>query len=166
MRLTKQDIEDLARDTLDQYGLSDVIFRWDNSKRRFGKARSEFDYIYGRYWIPVEMSLSWPLCQAAKSDDAIMDTILHEVAHLLHTKRTHLPSDHGPEWKRICVEIGADPSRCYDSAIIDNSKLRYKYTASCPDGCTFGFSRMGKAWARGSKRCRKHWNKLEIVQNY
>lgn len=38
-------------------------------------------------------------------ENLVFDTILHEIAHAM----THPSVRHGPEWKAICIKIGAIP---------------------------------------------------------
>lgn len=43
------------------------------------------------------------------SESAVMDTILHEIAHALAPG-----AGHGAEWKKACIRIGAKPNRLAD----------------------------------------------------
>jgi len=59
--------------------------------------------------------------QLAKAKPGVAeDTILHEIAHGIDVKRRGR-SDHGPEWQKICMEIGASPeataSNAFDESI-------------------------------------------------
>ena len=65
----------------------------------------------GRAWhvfrrIDLNPHLFW------EHPEELRDTVLHEVAHLLAGPR----KGHGAEWKRICLKIGARPTRCPDMA--------------------------------------------------
>ena len=88
---------DLALALMRQHGLHDWTFRFDHARRRFGSCRPRRRLI----------TLSRPL--AFLNEEAqVRDTILHEIAHAL------TPWDgHGRNWKRKCIEIGAEPRRCY-----------------------------------------------------
>jgi len=70
---------------------------------RFGQCRT----------IEKQIGLSLKLV-VLNNEDAVRDTILHEIAHALDTVRHGRHSGHGPRWKAICREIGANP-RCYYS---------------------------------------------------
>lgn len=45
------------------------------------------------------------------SDEEILDTVLHELAHVLAGPR----AKHGPEWKKWARELGAQPTAYYKS---------------------------------------------------
>jgi predicted SprT family Zn-dependent metalloprotease len=45
--------------------------------------------------------------------DIIEDTIRHEIAHAIDAKRRGY-SKHDYVWKKVCLEVGADPSRTAD----------------------------------------------------
>jgi predicted SprT family Zn-dependent metalloprotease len=70
-------------------------------------------------WIEANPTLTWEM----------EDVIRHEIAHAIdyEIRRT---SYHDTAWKRICVQIGADPSRLYDNP--DANKPKGKYTLKCP----------------------------------
>lgn len=54
------------------------------------------------------------------SDFETRDTVLHEIAHALEVIR-HGTSGHGPVWKSICREVGAQPiAKC-------NAKIHHQY---------------------------------------
>lgn len=68
----------------------------------------------------------------------IVDTLLHEVAHVLapHCK-------HGPEWKKVAKWLGATPKSCADSSIIDQIDLKNRYKITCTKcGYSFGRNRL------------------------
>lgn len=64
------------------------------------------------------------------SDHEIRDTLLHEIAHALVGHR----AGHGPQWKLMCVKIGAKPNECAD--LKSEDKVEFKWTGVCPDGHT------------------------------
>lgn len=113
--MRKSDAKQMAYDLMLQYGLLDddgSVFgpnTWDvqmtTAKNRFG---------------------SGPLCELNDADE-VADTILHEIAHALTPG-----SGHGSAWKLKCIEIGADPQRCKDGAVVKSPP--YKYKVICP-GC-------------------------------
>lgn len=95
--------EKLARQLMQQHGLSNVAFRWTNAKRQFGAAvhKKRNGVIIYR-----EMRLSAPMVRLNDFDE-VNDTILHEIAHLLAGPE----AGHGPLWRRIARQIGAKPNR-------------------------------------------------------
>jgi len=87
----------LAKDLLRQHGLTDWKFRFDRARRRFGSCST------ARKTITLSRALTM-----MNPDDQVRDTLLHEIAHAL------TPGDgHGSRWKAKCVEIGANPVRCF-----------------------------------------------------
>ena len=109
----------LALTLMRQHGLDSGgwTFRFDHARRRFGSCRNQRRLI----------TLSRPL--TFLNDEAqVRDTILHEIAHAL------TPGDgHGELWKRKCLEIGAEPKRCYGDAEVISPPRRI---APWEIGCT------------------------------
>jgi SprT protein len=95
---TKMDLEyweDVARDTMDSYGLVNWSFKWDRSFTRGGSCN----------YMDTTISLSKHFVLSPYvSEKEIHNIILHEVAHALAGPFT----EHGPEWKRIALDIGCD----------------------------------------------------------
>lgn len=75
----------------------------DNAERRFGVCRP----------AKKEISISRTLA-ALNSDEEVLDTILHEIAHALADTQYRENCGHDERWKAICRQIGARPERCYD----------------------------------------------------
>jgi hypothetical protein len=144
--LTKQDIEELAQAALDEYGLTAAgwTFRWDRARRRAGQCR------YG----PREIGLSWPVFELESNRDRALDTILHEVAHVLAGPG----AGHGHRWKVAAITVGADPRSC-DSQLqaapgpwvadcsCEHEHTRYK---APPAGATYRCNKTGQpvVWRR------------------
>ena len=93
----------LARDLMDEFGLSTWMFQWDNSKTRFGCCK------YNRNVI----SLSEPLT-LLNGEGQVSDTIRHEIAHALAGPS----AGHGRAWQRQCLITGARPQRCYSGNVV------------------------------------------------
>lgn len=106
----------LARTLMLQHGLVGWRFRFDHARRRFGSCR------YGERAI----TLSRPLT-LLNNQEQVRDTILHEIAHAL------TPGDgHGAKWKAKCIEIGANPARCYDDDTVRSPARRpARYRFGC-----------------------------------
>lgn len=142
----------LAVQLMDKHGLLDKgwSFEFDNAKRRFGVCRFRSKRI----------GLSKPLTEANEVEQ-VQDTILHEIAHAIAGHA----AGHGPEWKRVCVEIGAKPERCYTEE--DTVIIAGKYKAVC-GGCGKTFTRH-KRVPRGRRQaclCQNHvkdWNKKKLL---
>lgn len=82
-------------------------FGWHNRSRTLGTC----DYR------AKTISLSRKLV-AVNSEDEILDTILHEIAHALTPK-----AGHGLLWKVMAQSIGARPSACTVTAVLAPSRL-------------------------------------------
>ncbi|UFU06826.1 SprT-like domain-containing protein [Ruania halotolerans] len=88
---------ELGRQLLNEHGLTEWQLRLDSARRRAGLCRYDTRTIsLSRHLVPL------------LDDDAVRDTVLHEIAHALAGPR----SGHGPRWRQIAVEIGASGQRC------------------------------------------------------
>jgi predicted SprT family Zn-dependent metalloprotease len=144
-------------------------FKFDNARRRFGCCNYTYEII----------SLSKGLCEKnLDNPELIEDTIRHEIAHAIclavHGRDA---KGHGSEWKAICVQVGANPIRCYDGDAVES--VDSKYTATCPEcDMKYPIHKLGKRFKNGlrSKACGKCCRangggyqerfKLIITQNY
>jgi len=86
----------LARELLTAHGLTGWSFRLNRSKVNLGLCR------YGQRTI--ELSAFFV---EENSDEAIRDTLLHEIAHALAGRA----AGHGPLWRAMCLRVGAKPER-------------------------------------------------------
>ncbi len=89
-----QKISDKARSLMDSHGLKEWNLRFDESIRSLGKCNYRDRII----------SLSRSHVLDGKEED-IIDTILHEIAHAIAGPKAR----HGPEWKKVAIQIGATP---------------------------------------------------------
>ena len=87
---------DLAAAMLAAHGLGDWSFRFNRSKLNMGLCR------YGLR--RVELSAHFV---EGNSEEAVRDTLLHEIAHALAGRR----AGHGPAWRAMCLRVGARPER-------------------------------------------------------
>ena len=118
--------ENLARQLMREHGLEGWGFQFTNAKKILGQCNYTHSVI----------KLSAPLARL-NSDAVVLDTIKHEIAHAIAGKR----AGHGPQWKTVCVRIGAQPTRCADSQ--DVVQPPAKYVGTCPAcGNTFNRHRL------------------------
>jgi predicted SprT family Zn-dependent metalloprotease len=103
-RMSELGTQRLARDLMNQHGLSDWKFALDNARRRFGCCHSS------RKMITLSRHLV-----VLNGEAEVRNCILHEIAHAIAGHR----AGHGPEWKRVAASIGCDARRCYDSETIE-----------------------------------------------
>jgi predicted SprT family Zn-dependent metalloprotease len=113
----------MAREIMNDHGLDNWNFGFDNARRRFGRCNHTHRLI----------GLSAPLV-SINSKDEVRDVILHEVAHALAGHS----AGHGPRWQEMCRRIGAKPERCYNPDEVNT--LTAKWTGTCPV-CANEFSR-------------------------
>lgn len=141
------DVPQVAHRLMERHGLIQRgwTFQWDNAKRRAGRCR------YGRK--EITLSRHYVALNVADRPDDVIDTILHEIAHAL------VPPKHGHDdvWKAKCVEIGARPVRCLDSAYAEMPKG--KLVATCA-GCGRVYRRHKQLKAGTWSYCRKCGPKL------
>lgn len=109
LRLAQMMVVDLMR--YHQLTAQGWRFRFDHARRRMGLCSYRKRII----------SLSKPLT-LLNSEDQILDTILHEIAHAL-TPKDH---GHGNEWKIMARSLGAKPERCTQASEIVQVKSDWK----------------------------------------
>lgn len=128
----------LAHSLMHQHGLSDWRFAFDNAKRRLGQCR----------YSTRTISLSRPLT-LLNDEVQTRDTLLHEIAHALTPG-----AQHGPAWRRKCVEIGARPDRCARADEVEMPAA--PYALACPH-CTVESPRFRRPKRR--MVCRACWER-------
>ena len=77
------------------------------------------------------ISISTKLCMVA-SDESVLDTILHEVAHARDYEQRNT-SDHSRQWKRHCFATGANPIRLGDKVELQDMLKVAVFTLECPN---------------------------------
>ena len=102
----------LARRTMNEHGLQDWRFQFDNAISRFGLCS----------FTKKTISLSRKLTEL-NPEDEVRDTILHEVAHALAGSK----AGHGPEWRRVARSIGCNANRTHEAVMPPQ-----KWTVVCP----------------------------------
>jgi len=152
-----------ARQMMKSYNeLSSWRVTYNNRKRAFGVCNYKHSQIeLSRHLVPV------------MTDEAIIDTIIHEIAHALTPG-----NNHDYVWQSKCVELGGNGQRTGGSHLykdgVDGQRefqeKTAKYTLSCP--CCDNVSYLNRR-PRGSVSCGKHnsrgYNekyKMTIVQNH
>jgi predicted SprT family Zn-dependent metalloprotease len=132
----------LARSLMNEHGLREWRLMFDHARRRFGACH------YAKRTITLSRVLV-PLNDEAQ----VRDTVLHEIAHAL------TPGDgHGARWKRKCLELGAEPARCYrDEEVVAPERPAAKYLWGCA-GCDWWVER--RRVARRAFACAKCRAKL------
>lgn len=111
--MTHQAIQQLARQLLNQHGLTEWKLGWNRRKRAAGVCN------YRRK--AIELSVYW-IRQA--SDDDIRNTLLHEIAHALTPGQKH-----NHVWRAKCRQIGAKPERC--TTVQSNAPAKWVGVCNC-----------------------------------
>lgn len=127
IRTTEKRIIDLINQHLTGW-----TFKWSNARFQYGCCYISQKII--RISKPLVMLNPWEQTQ---------DTVLHEIAHALAGPK-HC---HDEYWKKICVEIGAKPERCYGSEV--NVPVA-KYYAIC--------KKCGKVYTRNRKPLKRRYS--------
>lgn len=97
------------RKELDKFELFTWTAELNNRKTQYGLCNYLNKTIYlSRYGIKLN------------TDEEVMDTILHEIAHALTPG-----AGHKHRWKAKCVELGARPNRCSIKGTLPKGKYRY-----------------------------------------
>lgn len=129
-----RDAEKLAHDLIEIY-CPEWTFRLNKNRQQLGVCKE--------YKHRIELSRHFVL---RNSREAVLDTILHEIAHAL----VGVKHGHDRVWKEMCVELGCKPSACDREADMPAGE----WQAQCP-GCTRTFSRHRKP---------KHINRMYCVK--
>ena len=144
-------VAEYARLAMDEHGLAGVPFAWDNGKRRWGACHWKRSG-YGGTPTVSKITLSRHLCAINSLTDC-EDVILHEIAHAL----AGYDAGHGYAWKRVAREIGADPSRCYETDKVNTPAA--PWVGTCPNGHTSDRHRLTEKAKRSScGKCCSRYN--------
>jgi hypothetical protein len=92
----------LARQLMDQHGLSHVPFKFDRSQRRLGCFHWKWRNGVTTCWISLSKYIT-----LLNDEKIITNVILHEIAHALVERG----NGHNRVWKRKALEIGCDGKR-------------------------------------------------------
>jgi predicted SprT family Zn-dependent metalloprotease len=106
----------LGWELLEEHGLRDWSFTFDQAKRRAGVCR----------YAKRQISLSAPLTRLHPVEE-VRDTILHEVAHALVGPR----HGHDAVWRATAVRIGCSGQRCTSA---DAPAIEGAWVGTCPGG--------------------------------
>jgi len=119
-----KDVQEKAMELIKKHLNDDVwTFKFDRAFRRFGCCK------YGK----CEITLSKPLTEKNLNNyEQIVDVILHEIAHAISVnKHGHWGKGHGFHWKQTCIQIGANPKRCFSANEVET--IQGKYVYKCPN---------------------------------
>jgi predicted SprT family Zn-dependent metalloprotease len=136
------------------YELKDWRITLNDRKKSFGLC------VYSKREIQLSKHLV-----VYMSEDAVKNTIIHEIAHALT-----IGHGHDNVWRRRCIELGGNGNRVSGAENFENGmtgQIAYlksisKYTLTCPTcGNTFHISRKPKH----DSSCTKHGDKVYNPQH-
>ena len=130
--------------------ISQYIPRWefgyDRARRRFGCT----------HYADKKITLSRVLCEMNEWEQ-IKPVVIHEIAHAIAGQR----HGHDSTWKKVCIELGGDGRRLYNSDNINTPG--YNYIAKCPV-CGEVYTRLRKPKGRSScSVCCKTFSKDRVL---
>ena len=122
----------LAERLMQENGLTDYRFQFDNARRRFGLCSTARKLI----------SLSAPLV-SLNEESQVKSTILHEIAHAL------TPGHHHDEvWRATAIRLGDTGERCYSKDEVATPEPNYIYACS---KCNIQFPRIQRMKRYGTR---------------
>lgn len=109
----------------------ELIHKHLNSKLDYNKKQWVFEFrpfkrFYGQCNYREKKIIVSSILTLLNDKENFIDTVLHEIAHALAPAREH----HGRIWKKICIQIGCRPERCYNGEINEPEK---KVVYTCPN---------------------------------
>jgi predicted SprT family Zn-dependent metalloprotease len=140
-------IQKFAQEKMNEYGLKDWTFKWDNAKRRYGVCSAK------KKTISISSGLA-----SNNSIEQSKDTVLHEIAHALCPGQKH-----NDVWKTQCVKIGAKPQRCYSSDVKPVDSKYELYCNKCKKS-TPKFKKIQKTYS--CRFCCKKYNNGKFSDKY
>lgn len=139
--------QDLCINKMREHGLNpiDWKFQWMNSRNALGETRFRKRFTTAGEHIYGFILLSKPFVELL-SEEEVLDTILHEIAHAISGPTEH----HGPIWKMNAMKIGARPERAAHNA----PSIPGKWKGVCPNGhVTYMAARGRSAAMRSCGKC-------------
>lgn len=128
----------MAREAMDDYGLSDWTFAYDHARRRAGVTKFDSKTIsLSKILVPLY------------TRSQVINVVLHEIAHALVGPNHH----HDAVWKRQAAAIGADPS----ARLSEVPEPPAPWVGVCPNG--HEYKRFRKPRTKGS--CSKCSNRYD-----
>jgi predicted SprT family Zn-dependent metalloprotease len=92
-------------------------------KQQFGKRLSNLSQRFGHHTIAINAKIL-----EEGNRDGFIDTVRHELAHVVAFAKYDGSQGHNNNWKNVAVELGADPSSCHSKKSTDHN-----YYIGCPN---------------------------------
>lgn len=117
-RIPRKEILELGREHADLHGLQ----RWAiEDAVRSQTTAGWCKYRQRTLELNCDLMVKWPYAD-------VLDVVLHEIAHAKAGSR----AGHGRRWKQVAEQVGAEPTRCYESERLAKPDHRWEGTcAAC-----------------------------------
>lgn len=86
------------------------------------------------FWETNQIRLSLPLWPFASQEER-RQVVLHELAHIIASRRIGMCAGHGPIWKRVMREMGISPDRCHRVVNPNRPRRRHRGYSVFTCGC-------------------------------
>ncbi len=151
VKITRELVEGYGYDMLEAFGIHSWSIVWNNtSKSTLGWCKYKAQRI----------ELSAYAFDRMPDKREMVDTVLHEVAHVLAGSK----AAHDNTWKTYCRKVGARPERCAPGSSVVKAESDYKWSRGCVDCDSWGhFHRKPKLKGKRSKRINSYQRR---VTNY
>lgn len=155
INVTKGMVETLGYNALHGYDVFNWKITWGNRKNAMGVANHRTKTI----------ELSNFVFDKLVDKREMLDTVLHEVAHVLAGGK----AGHNYVWQSWCIKIGAKPEACYKQSDLNIKQGDLKYSTVCNvHGVQSHYSRRPTS-PRSCSKCCGYFNTkylLKVVQNW
>ena len=109
--------------------LSRVKITFDLKGAAMGQARWRINRLT-REASDLQLRFNLRMC-SEDMNDAINDTVPHEVAHIVNAVKPSTGANHNPGWRNVCLALGGTGKTYHDQEVIYAKGRTYAYTASC-----------------------------------
>ena len=123
-----------------QIATEEFIDKWNNQQsKQIPYIHHKFDLkgrVAGQFWHHnIKCWFRWNLPLAIQnSDDFLINTVGHEVAHLITHHTYPRATSHGYEWKSVMVNLGLEPARCHSYKTTPARTVPRPFTYLCQCG--------------------------------
>lgn len=118
LETVRREIADCLERAEKHYGFTESVeVKYDLRGRNSGQAR--YDSFTGKLTLRLNSQLFTP-----EYSDELKNTIAHEVAHLVCYIYPRLGKNHDAGWRRVCIQLGGDGSRCHTLPLEKARKTR------------------------------------------
>lgn len=154
LKVDKELVEKIGHQTMEEHSITGWKIVWNNTKNTIGMCHYRKKTVF----------LSEFCFNTMKDKRDMVDTVLHEIAHIMAQG-----DGHGIKWAMACRKVGANVERCKSNSRFEDKHGDFKYSLFCKvHGYSHGLSRLPKI-ERSCAKCSNYYNpehKLEVVKNW